>query len=148
MIRGPRRTFVLGLVAASLLVSGAACSSSSSNNPAPTTGPSATATASSVGPASPSGSASPSRSATNASSATVQIQNFAFTPQNVTIHVGGTVTWKFDDSAEHTVTAVDRSFNSQPMSSGQTFQHTFTKAGTYNYFCSIHQFMTGTIVVQ
>jgi plastocyanin len=78
----------------------------------------------------------------------VEINNFMFTPQNLTVPVGTTVTWKFDDSTQHTVTADDNSFASSPMANGQTFTHTFSTAGTVPYHCSIHPEMTATIIVQ
>jgi plastocyanin len=77
----------------------------------------------------------------------VEVKNFAFSPASLTVPVGTTVTWKFDDSADHTVSSDDKSFVSQALSGGKTYTHTFTKAGTYPYICSIHQFMKGTIVV-
>lgn len=78
----------------------------------------------------------------------VEINNFMFTPQALTVPVGTTVTWKFDDSTQHTVTADDNSFASSPMSNGQTFTHTFSAAGTVPYHCSIHPEMTATITVK
>jgi plastocyanin len=78
----------------------------------------------------------------------VEISNFMFTPMTLTVAVGTTVTWKFDDSTQHTVTADDNSFASSPMANGQTFTHTFTTAGTVAYHCSIHPEMTGTITVR
>jgi plastocyanin len=79
---------------------------------------------------------------------TVVIDNFMFMPGSLTVPVGTTVTWRFDDSTDHTVTANDNSFSSPPMSGGKTFTHTFATAGTVAYHCSIHPFMTGTIVVK
>ena len=58
------------------------------------------------------------------------------------------VTWKFDDSTDHTVSADDNSFASSPMANGQTFTHTFSTAGTVAYHCSIHPFMKVTIIVK
>ena len=69
-------------------------------------------------------------------------------PGTLTVPVGTTVTWKFDDSTQHTVNADDNSFASPAMANGQTFAHTFTSAGTVSYHCSIHPFMKGTIVVK
>jgi plastocyanin len=135
MISRSRRLLLCGVFAV-VLAAGAGCGSSTPSTPS-TPGPTP------AGPASPPGS-----SPASATSVTVNVKNFAFNPQKVTIKVGGTVTWKFDDSAQHTATALDKSFNSPPLNNGQTFQHTFTKAGTYNYMCSIHQFMTGTVIVQ
>jgi plastocyanin len=87
-------------------------------------------------------------SAPAGSGSTVEIDNFMFMPATLTVPAGTTVSWKFDDSTQHTVTADDNSFTSPPMSGGQTFTHTFTAAGTVTYHCSIHPFMTGTIVVK
>jgi plastocyanin len=81
--------------------------------------------------------------ATNA----VVISNFAFGPQTITVKVGTTVTWTNKDTDEHTVTAQNGSFNSAPLATNATYQHTFTKAGTYDYLCTIHPFMTATVVV-
>jgi plastocyanin len=83
-----------------------------------------------------------------AGGSTVEISNFMFMPMSLTVAVGTTVTWKFDDSTEHTVAADDSSFTSPPLANGRTFTHTFNTAGTVAYRCSIHPYMTGTIVVE
>ena len=57
------------------------------------------------------------------SGSTVEIDKFMFMPATLTVPVGATVTWKFDDSTQHTVTANDNSFTSPPMAGGQTFTH-------------------------
>jgi plastocyanin len=77
----------------------------------------------------------------------VEVKNFSFTPQTLTVPVGTTVTWKFDDTTDHTVTANDNSFTSQPLMGGKTYTHTFTTAGKVDYHCSIHPDMTASIVV-
>ena len=77
----------------------------------------------------------------------VTIRNFAFAPQVVTVKAGTTVHWTNQDSEAHTVTSDARAFGSpvlQP-AAGDTF--TFSKPGTYRYHCTIHPFMTGTVVV-
>jgi plastocyanin len=71
-----------------------------------------------------------------------------FMPMTLTVAVGATVTWKFDDSTAHTVAADDNSFTSPTLANGKTYTHTFTTAGTVKYHCSIHPFMTGTINVK
>ncbi len=77
----------------------------------------------------------------------IDITNFAFVPATVTISKGTTVVWTQQDSGvSHTVT--DIGFDSPPLSQGQTFNQTFNDAGTFNYHCSIHPTMTGTIIVQ
>lgn len=78
---------------------------------------------------------------------TVSISNFAFSPSTITVRAGSTVVWTNMDQDAHTVTATDRSFGSQPLNTGDTFRHTFTSPGTYTYLCTIHPFMTGTVVV-
>jgi plastocyanin len=78
---------------------------------------------------------------------TVSIKNFAFVPAAVTVKVGTTITWTNTDQEAHTVTAKNGAFNLAPLNSGSTYQYTFTKPGTYNYLCTIHPFMTATVVV-
>ncbi|HEY7981172.1 MAG TPA: cupredoxin family copper-binding protein [Candidatus Eremiobacteraceae bacterium] len=78
----------------------------------------------------------------------VKIVNFAFSPQKVVIPVGGSVTWTNKDDVAHTATASDSSFDSGNLANGQSWTHTFTKAGKYAYICTYHPNMTGTIVVQ
>ncbi len=78
----------------------------------------------------------------------VVVKNYAFSPVNVSIPVGATVTWKFEDSVQHNVVANDQSFKSADLSAGQTFAMTFTKSGTFPYICTIHPYMTGTITVR
>ena len=78
---------------------------------------------------------------------TVSIQNFAFSPGDITVRTGTTVTWTNNDQEAHTVTATDHSFSSPPLSPGDNYHFTFTKPGTYHYLCTIHPFMTATVVV-
>ena len=75
------------------------------------------------------------------------IEGFAFVPGTIEIKVGTTITWTNNDSAPHTVTANDRSFDSGRMEQGQTFSFTFEEAGSFDYFCEYHPGMSGTIVV-
>jgi plastocyanin len=96
----------------------------------------------------PGGGGNGGSSSTAAMGSTVDIKNFTFAPMTLSISVGTTVTWKFDDAAQHTVSADDKSFLSPSMNNGQTYTHTFTTGGRYKYICSIHQYMTGTIVVK
>jgi len=82
-----------------------------------------------------------------ASGATVTIADFNFSPATITIHVGDTVTWTNHGPSAHTATASNGSFNTGVLQKGQSASHTFTKAGTFAYICSIHPFMHGTVVV-
>ncbi len=77
----------------------------------------------------------------------VTIADFHFTPPSTTVHVGDTITWTNDGPSSHTATASDGSFNTGTLSKGQSASHTFTKAGTFAYVCTIHPFMHGTITV-
>jgi plastocyanin len=72
-----------------------------------------------------------------------------YSPANFTVVIGvnNTVTWTNNDSAHHTVTATDNSFDSTDMAPGATFSYTFKTAGTYNYVCSYHIWMKGTVTV-
>jgi plastocyanin len=78
----------------------------------------------------------------------VTITNFAFSPQKVTIPVGGSVTWTNKDDVAHTATASDSSFDSGNLANGQSYTHVFTKAGKFAYICTYHPNMTGTVIVQ
>jgi len=75
---------------------------------------------------------------------------FAFEPANVTINVGDTVTWTNNGDIVHTATSTEPSgaFDSGLVNPGETFAHTFDAPGTYQYICSVHPNMMGTVVVQ
>lgn len=78
----------------------------------------------------------------------VHIKNDAFTPKSLTITPGQTVTFTNDDDDAHTVTATDGSFDSKGLDTSGVWRHVFPKPGTYTYFCELHPFMRGTIVVK
>jgi plastocyanin len=77
----------------------------------------------------------------------VTIADFRFAPGSVTVHVGDTITWTNNGPSTHTATARDGSFDTGQLKKGQSASHTFAHAGTFTYFCQIHPFMRGTIVV-
>lgn len=95
----------------------------------------------------PMGDMSSTGNSTKTAGTTVVVKDFSFTPASMTVPAGTAVTWIFDDSAQHTVTATDKSFSSAALNDGHTYTHMFTTPGTYHYICSIHQYMTGTITV-
>jgi len=76
-----------------------------------------------------------------------------FSPSELPILLGSNVTWLNDGGVIHTVTSgnplegPDGTFDSGIIMSGDTFSHTFTEAGNYQYFCTIHPWMTGTVIV-
>jgi plastocyanin len=82
--------------------------------------------------------------------AEVKIDNFSFGPAALTVPVGTTVTWTNRDDIPHTVVSTDdpKAFKSKVLDTDEKFSFTFSKAGTYSYFCSIHPKMTGKVIVQ
>ena len=78
----------------------------------------------------------------------VKIDNFAFAPQRVVVKAGTTVIWINDDDIPHTVASSAKLFKSNALDTKDKFSFTFTTAGAYEYFCSLHPHMTGTIVVE
>lgn len=79
----------------------------------------------------------------------VKISNYAFAPKSLTVYVGDKVTWTNEDTAPHTVTTTSgpARISSPNLSKGQSFSYTFTKAGTYSYYCAVHPDMTATVTV-
>jgi plastocyanin len=79
----------------------------------------------------------------------VSMEEFTFQPSEVTVSVGDTVTWTNNDSVGHDVTA-DSFSSGDPggMASGDTFEQTFEEAGTFDYVCTVHPGMEGTVVVE
>jgi plastocyanin len=90
------------------------------------------------------------QSAAAGSGQTVQasIDNFAFTPKEITVKVGTTVRWTNKDDIPHTVTSDTKVFASPVLDSNQAFQYTFSSPGRFPYFCKLHPHMTGAVVVQ
>ena len=76
----------------------------------------------------------------------ISIINFSFDQSTLNINKGDTVTWTNNDDAPHQISG--NNLNSLVLNKGQTFSHTFTEIGTTDYHCSIHPFMTGTIIVK
>jgi plastocyanin len=73
----------------------------------------------------------------------------AFVPPQISVSSDGNiVSWTNDDSTEHTVTADDGSFDSGPISPGDTFENTMDSPGDFGYHCAIHPFMTGVVIVE
>ena len=160
MSRRPHRSLaalpaVAASTAALLLVSG--CSGS---GPAPDAhpsinfGPQASTTAGMAGGGTPGSVAPPQQASSAAQPAApptagdaISISNFVFVPATLTVPAGATVTWTNQDQEPHTVVANDGSFHSPGLGTGATYSHTFPTAGSFDYMCSIHPFMHGTVVV-
>lgn len=77
----------------------------------------------------------------------VVMESFAFSPAELTVPVGTTVTWENRHAANHDVVAEDGSFASPLFGTGETWAFTFTEPGTYQYICSIHPSMRGKVIV-
>jgi plastocyanin len=86
--------------------------------------------------------------AAHAADANVVLKNFDYSPMDVTVTVGSTVTWKNLDGEPHTVASVDGAFHSPALDEGDTYQFKFDKPGVYKYICSIHPKMRATITVK
>lgn len=136
--KGTGRRVVICGVSVTLALAVGACGSSSTKS-----GSGSTSIAPSSAP-----STTMSSAPAAAGAKTVDVKNFMFSPMSLTVPVGTKVTWKFEDTTAHTVKADDGSFSSSPLSNGQTYSFTFTKAGTFSYICSIHPNMKATITVQ
>ena len=88
------------------------------------------------------------KSEDKASALEVRVDNFTFGPDTLTVPVNSTVTWINKDDLPHVIASNDGLFKSKALDTEDKYSYTFTKAGTYAYFCSIHPKMVGKIVVQ
>jgi 3',5'-cyclic-AMP phosphodiesterase len=78
----------------------------------------------------------------------VFIDNFSFSPASITVPVGTKLTWTNKDDVPHNVVSNDGSFSSKALDTDDKFSFTFDKAGSYDYYCSIHPRMTAKVIVQ
>ena len=78
----------------------------------------------------------------------VKIENFTFTPPELTVKPGTTVTWTNADDIPHSVVDKDAKYRSKPLDTGDSFSMTFNDAGEYDYFCGFHPHMVGKIIVK
>ena len=78
----------------------------------------------------------------------VTIDNFTFNPQRLTVAAGSTVTWTNKDDIPHAIASSSALLRSKALDTDDNYSFTFTTPGTYQYFCSLHPHMTGTIVVE
>ena len=85
----------------------------------------------------------------NAKENKIEIKDFAFNPQSITVKSGETITWINKDEEPHTVVSVGKQFKkSSALDTDQTYTIVAGAPGTYSYFCSVHPKMTGTIIVE
>jgi len=118
---------------------GGSDSTSSEADTAPPASEETTETESTESEPAPSGEASKSEK--------VDIVEFTYQPDPVVVQVGGKVIWQNQDTAPHTATADDGSFDTGTIEKGKIGSETFKEAGTFTYFCEIHPTMHGTVEV-
>jgi len=78
----------------------------------------------------------------------IAIDNFTFNPQKLTVKAGTTVTWTNKDDIPHAIATASKQFKSKTLDTDDAYSFTFTTPGSYEYFCSLHPHMTGTVVVE
>jgi plastocyanin len=78
----------------------------------------------------------------------ITIDNFTFTPKELTVAVGTTVKWVNHDDIPHTVVNKDKVFRSKALDTDDSYSFTFTSAGTFDYFCGLHPHMVGQVIVK
>ena len=86
--------------------------------------------------------------ASEAATKTVSIDKFAYVPKEITVAPGTTIVWTNRDQTPHMVMARDKSFSSPALDTDDSYRFTFTKAGDFGYFCTMHPFMTGIVHVR
>ena len=77
----------------------------------------------------------------------IKSSNRSFYPEAILVNVGDTVQWKNEDISVHTITSTDEAFDSGMIMGGDSFEYTFKNSGTFDYICSLHPWMTGTVNV-
>ena len=78
----------------------------------------------------------------------ITIDNFTFTPKELTVAVGTTVKWLNHDDIPHTVVEKKTTFRSKALDTDDSYSFTFTSAGTFDYFCGLHPHMVGKVIVK
>ncbi len=78
----------------------------------------------------------------------ITIDNFTFTPKELTVAVGTTVKWVNHDDIPHTIVEKKTTFRSKALDTDDSYSFTFTSAGTFDYFCGLHPHMVGQVIVK
>jgi plastocyanin len=78
----------------------------------------------------------------------ITIDNFTFTPPELTVAVGTTVKWVNHDDIPHLVVNKDKAFRSKALDTDDSFSYTFASAGIFDYFCALHPHMVGKVIVK
>ena len=90
----------------------------------------------------------PATSAQPPNTIRIDVKNFMFAPMSLAVKAGATITWTNMDQEPHTVMSSDGLFRSGALDTGDSFSFTFDQPGTYQYVCTIHPRMVGTVVVE
>ena len=80
--------------------------------------------------------------------ATVKIKEYKFTPADLHIKAGTTVTWVNQDPVQHNIVSDDKTLQSPTLEQGDSWTHTFNTPGTFSYTCGIHPGMKGSVTVE
>ena len=78
----------------------------------------------------------------------ITIDNFTFSPKELTVAVGTTIKWVNHDDIPHTVVEKQTTFRSKVLDTDDSYSYTFTSAGAFDYFCGLHPHMVGQITVK
>lgn len=78
----------------------------------------------------------------------ITIDNFTFSPKELTVAVGTTVKWVNHDDIPHLVVENNKTFRSKALDTDDSYSYTFTSAGTFDYFCGLHPHMVGQVIVK
>ena len=78
----------------------------------------------------------------------ITIDNFTFTPPELSVAVGTTVKWVNHDDIPHTVVEKNTTFRSKALDTDDSYSFTFVSAGTFDYFCGLHPHMVGKVIVK
>ncbi len=90
----------------------------------------------------------PAKEPTTGTGDSVEIVEFLYDPEEITVPAGTTITFTNQDTAPHTATADDSSFDTENLGKGDSAEETFDTPGTYTYYCRFHVFMKGSVVVE
>jgi plastocyanin len=137
-----KRELIILLILVSVFLAIGCTGNNSGQSPTPTTTPATTTAETNL---TANSAANPSNS-TGGNIIEVKMEGFAFNPKSVTVSLGDTVKWTNMDSAGHDVSGSD--FKSNMLQKGSSYEHQFTKSGTYDYVCSVHPNMKGTVIVK
>ena len=143
-----KKIYAAVIVLLTLVVLLAGCSSPSSTSTSTSTSKTTNATVQSSSTITTAASQSTPKTTGTLSNYVINISNFKFAPDTMTVPVGSTVSWVNKDSISHSVAADSGSFKSGDLATGDIYNYTFKTAGSFAYHCAGHPFMMAKIIVQ